>query len=213
MNKQRVALLILAIILLLSLVYSYFRMPKQQQVAKLTHAPGVTATSVRSKGVGEPKVVAGGAKVDAPLALSLLDQPEGQFKGFRRNLFKPIFREDVKIAPLPPPPPAPPQKSILPSKAPVQPPPVSPPVTTPVEAAKQEMGRLRFLGFLRKDAVKTIFLAEGSQIFLVRKGDMISSRYQVTGLTDDAITITVLADKSDLVFPLMENRALSASSR
>lgn len=215
MNKQKKALLILVIVLMGSLIYSYFRMPVQKNVAKLTYAPGAEKTQVAEKaGATAVKSANNPSQENNQLLVSLLDQQNNQFKGFKRNLFKPIFREEVKISPLPPPPPPPPpQKSILPSKLTTVPPATSPVAVSTAETAKQDFGRLRFLGFLRKDARKTIFLAEGSEIFLVRKGDKISGRYQVTGLTDDAITITVLADKSDLVFPLMENRSLSVGNR
>lgn len=215
MNKQKKVLFILVIVLIGSLIYSYFRMPVQKSVAKLTHAPGVEKTPVTEKaGSTAAKSGSNAGQENIQMLVSLLDQQNNQFKGFKRNLFKPIFREEVKISPLPPPPPAPPQKSILPSKVTTVPPVTTMPAAiSAAETAKQDFGRLRFLGFLRKDARKTIFLAEGSEIFLVRKGDKISGRYQVTGLTDDAITITVLADKSDLVFPLMENRSLSVGNR
>jgi hypothetical protein len=212
MNKQKKVLLILVVVLLTSLIYSYFRMPAQKSAAKLTYAPGAAKLQIMDK-AATGKSVNNPVQEKNQLLVALLDQQNTQFKGFKRNLFKPIFREEVKISPLPPPPPAPPQKSILPSKVVTVSPTTTPVTVSSTETAKQDFGRLRFLGFLRKDTRKTIFLAEGAEIFLVRKGDKISGRYQVTGLTDDAITITVLADKSDLVFPLMENRALSVGNR
>jgi len=210
MNKQKLTLAILLGILLLSLGYSFIRMPQQKTAAKLTHTSGTPASpaAIRNQAPGvksEEKAVPGNSQ----LQTALLEQQQAQFKGFRRNIFKPIFREEMKILPLPPPPPAPPQKSIVPVK------PVPPAATTPspADTAKKEMGRLRFLGFLKKDARKTIFLSEGSEIFLVRKGDKIAGRYEVTALTDEAITISVVADKSDLVFPLVESRSLTVGSR
>ena len=214
MNRQKQVLFILVIVLLLSMVYSYYRMPVQKRQPKPANVAGVAPPAANGKVVAAAKPATGVTAESDQLQLALLDKQESKFRGFKRNLFKPIFREEVKIKPLPPPPPAPPQRSILPSSKPAATPPTTtagPP--TAVETAKQEIGRLRFLGFLRKDTRKTIFLAEGSEIFLVRKGDKIAGRYQVTALTDDAITITVLADKSDLVFPLVESRALSAGNR
>jgi hypothetical protein len=215
MSKQKVTLGILFAVLLCSLIYSYFRMPRQQTVAPQSRAQsaGAQRPVVRPPSTAKPMTT--NARIDNnQLQLALLNQQGAQFNGFRRNLFKPIFREEMKIVPLPPPPPAPPQKSTQPAKPVTAAPPVAPPPSmSPSETAKQEMGRLRFLGFLKKDARKTIFLAEGAEIFLVRKGDKIAGRYEVTALTDDAITISVLADKSDLVFPLVESRSLTVGRR
>ena len=215
MNKQRLVLLLALIILVLSLVYSYVRMPRQQTAAKLTYTQGMKAPASSARpSYPSPKQAPPVQPGENQIMLSLLEQPADGFKGVKRNIFKPIFHEEAKIVPLPPPPPAPP-KSILPSKPATAAPPVLPPQApvSPVDTARQEMGRLRFLGFLKKDTRKTIFLAEGAEIFLVRKGDKIAGRYEVTNLTDDAITISVLADKSDLVFPLVENRTLTAATR
>ena len=46
-----------------------------------------------------------------------------------------------------------------------------------------------FLGFLKKDNRKTIFLTNDKEIVLVRKGDRFAKRYEATSITDQALTI------------------------
>lgn len=212
MNRKKLALLILLIMFALSLVYSVVRMPKQkvaptspQGRSGVVSPPGGGRPPMPSaKGGGSAAVQ--GRTADRMLPLDL-DLPP--FRGVRRNIFRPIFREEVKVAPLPPPPPAPPRRAepvqqAQPSKTEAR-----STQTTPRQEAEKTLGKLRFLGFLKNDNRKIIFLAEGSEIFLVKKGDRIAGRYEVTRLTDEAITISVLTDGSDLVFPLVENRTLT----
>jgi hypothetical protein len=70
-----------------------------------------------------------------------------------------------------------------------------------------------FLGFLKKEQRKTIFLAKGKEIFLVRKGDRIAGKYEAVEISDEALTISLLEDGGEIVIPLVENMALSAPRR
>ena len=199
MNRQKLALAILLGIFAVALVFSYYRMPRQKTVARLTYTQGSRAEAKRPGTAQQPD--------DTRLHLDLLDREQPQFAGFRRNIFKPLFHEEVKFPggqsprpmtiPLPPPPPLPPQPAPLPQVA--QP--------TPLQ---QDMARFTFLGFLKKDALKIIFLAKDNDIFLVKKGDKLAGRYEVTSITDEALIIQVQGNGGEIVIPLTENRALSA---
>jgi len=93
----------------------------------------------------------------------------------------------------------------------VAPPPVAsaPQVVEPTPM-QREMATFTFLGFLKKDNRKTIFLSNDKEIFVVKKGDKISGKYDVTALTEEAITITSLESGGEIVIPLVENRPLAA---
>ena len=201
MNRQKLALAILLGVFACSLIVSYFRLPRQQTVARLTYTQGSRAEAKRP--------VAASQLDDTKLHLELLDREQSRFSGFRRNIFKPLFHEEVKIPtglpshppviPLPPPPPPQPAQS---PQAVVEPSPL-----------QQDMARFTFLGFLKKDALKIIFLAKDKDIFLVKKGDKLAGKYDVTNITDEALTIQVQGDGGEIVIPLTENRALSAPRR
>ena len=206
MNRQKLILAILVGLFVLALFYSYIRQPRQQKATALKYTSGSVAVTTRS--VSKKPETARIA--DNKLHLQLLDRVLPPFSGFRRNIFKPIFHEEAKnmqqpsSAPLRPtlpvPPPPPPMSPPLPPPPPqvVEPPPVV-----------RDMARFTFLGFLKKDNRKTIFLSSDKEIFLVKKGDTIAGKYEVANLTEEALTIHPLIDGGEIIIPLVENRALT----
>lgn len=201
MNRQRAILAALVALFVCSLVYSFFRMPKQERVAKLTYQPGMTAQpsrTVQNSGSDEVRV-----------RLDLLDRVQGTLPSGGKNIFQSLFDSGVKksLVPLPPPPP-PPVMVVAPPPVAVQAPSV-PQVIEPTPL-QRDMATFTFLGFLKKENRKTIFLSNGKEIFLVKKGDKISGKYDVTALTDDALTITSVQDGGEIVITLVENRPLAA---
>jgi hypothetical protein len=211
MNKQKLALAILVLILVLSVFYAIFSQPRQERATSLKHTRETVSTK-RVHGPGFSGMST--ARIDdKKLHLELLDRDGARFAGFKRNIFAPIFHEDAKPEPkptgrinlpVPPPPPA------RPAPPPTMPPPVQAPELTPVQ---RDMGRFTFLGFLKKDNKKTIFLSSDKEIFLVKKGDTIAGKYQVSNVTDDALTIHPVGDGGEIVIPLVENKSLAAPKR
>jgi len=197
MNRQKAVLVALGALFLCSLVYSFFRMPKQERVGKLTYQPGMTAPPARvnqSRGSDETRV-----------RLDLLERKPGGLPSGGRNIFHSLFNAGTMkpSVPLPPPPP-PPERKVEPPPLPTLPHVVEP---TPLQ---RDMAKFTFLGFLKKEARKIIFLSTGKEIFLVKKGDKISGKYDVTSLTDEALTITSIQGGGEIVIPLVENRPLAA---
>jgi hypothetical protein len=103
------------------------------------------------------------------------------------------------------PPPIPPV-AVLPPK--VEPPPVAPP-----ETLRSTLARFVFLGFLKKDNRKTIFLSKDKDIILVRKGDKFAGRYEAKSVTDQALTIVATDSGEEIIIPLLENQPLVAAGR
>jgi hypothetical protein len=174
-----------------------------------------SAAAVRILGAG-PQIASDEGRVH----LELLDQGK-RFSGYRRNIFSPIFREELKAPPmraLPPLPPRPTKSLRLPPpprpigvQAPVQPaPPPPPPPPSAEQLADQELSKFTFLGFLRKkNGEKTVFLSKNNEIFLAKKGSKVGPNFVVSDLSDDALTIRSVAEGRELVIPLVENRGLS----
>lgn len=214
MNRKKLALFILLIVFALAVVWSYMSVPRQKTVSKLKYAPGqplppakpVTGSPVTAAGKAAPVSVA--AVDERILRIDLLDQEQQGFKGYRRNIFKPIFLDDVKEMmrraaapkPLPLPPVTPPK---------VEP----PPVVVPVDTHQAALARFVFLGYLKKDSRKTIFLSKDKDIILVRKGDRFAGKYEATSLTDQALTIIAIDSGEEIVIPLLENQPLAATVR
>lgn len=192
MNRKKLFLAFLLALLPLTIFYSYLRMPRQKTVETLRFTQGAPPKKLNEAAM--PRVD------DKKLHLELLDREAQKFSGFRRNIFRPIFHDESKILP----PPVVIVAKPLPPVAMTPPPPVDAP--SPVQ---QDMARFTFLGFMKKDNHKTIFLASGNEIFLVKKGDKIAGKYEAVNITDEALTITVLGAGGEIVIPLLENRPLA----
>jgi hypothetical protein len=201
MNRQRLILFILAILFVVAAVWSYSAVPRYKTVAKLTYAPGQKPKAVH------PSAQTSVRKADDGriLNMAVLEQEQTDFNGYRRNIFKPIFVDEQKLlrlkaAAIKPPqlPPAQSQKAA----------PVQPVVVQPQAAA---LARFTFLGFIKKDEQRTIFLDKDKEIILVKKGDKIAGRYEATSITDQALTLHVTDTGDEIVIPLIENRPLAVS--
>lgn len=215
MNRQRLILFILVILLALALVWSYLKWPRQKAVAVLKYAPGTRVPAEKRR---EPAVALPSLAESRTLRLDLLDREQPAFTGYRRNIFRPVFVDEIKemkqkaaaFKPALPP-------VVTPKAAPVKPvgPPVEPVLLMP-ESPQQELAHFTFLGFISKDGNKTIFLSkEGGRdkdrdIIFVKKGDMFATRYEAIELTEQALTILVTDTGDEIVIPLVENQALKA---
>ena len=91
MNRQKLALFILLIVLVLAVVWSFMSVPRQKTVTTLKYAPGQTQASVKTA-VATPatnaakQTSASAATGDErTLRLDLLEREQSGFKGYRRN--------------------------------------------------------------------------------------------------------------------------------
>ncbi|HEY4743257.1 MAG TPA: hypothetical protein VIH45_01240 [Desulfuromonadaceae bacterium] len=199
MNRKRLILVALLVLLPLALVWSYRTYPRQQVAATLKYAPGSHVQAERRRPPATRTTAP--AKPDNVLRLDLLDREPPVFKGYRRNIFRPAFADELKQMK---------QRTVVVKP----PPPVLPPPPPPVlaaEVARRELARFTFLGFLKKDSRKTIFLTKDKDILLVRSGDVVAGRYEATSITDQALTLLVRDTGEEIVIPLLENRALGAA--
>jgi len=206
MNRQKLILFILLIVLVLAVVWSFMSVPRQKTVRTLKYAPGQKQAAVTTA-AATPAVTAAGD--ERTLRLDLLEREQTGFKGYRRNIFKPIFTDEIRMmkqkALAFKPPPIPPV-AVLPPK--VEPPPIAPP-----ETLRSTLARFVFLGFLKKDNRKTIFLSKDKDIILVRKGDKFAGRYEAKSVTDQALTIVATDSGEEIIIPLLENQPLVAAGR
>jgi len=205
MNRQRLILAVLLGLFAASLFYSYVRMPRQKTVDKLKYQPGMTASRAESK-------PARGNDTER-VRLDLLDRAPGYASTGGKNIFQSLFQDESmkKVpVPLPPPPPPPEKKPAPPPLPPVQ---SQAPVVIEQTPLQRDLATFTFLGFLKKDSRKTIFLTNGKEIFVVKKGDKIANKYDVTSVTDESLTITSMLDSGEIVIPLIENRPLNAPKR
>jgi hypothetical protein len=214
MNRKKLALFILLIVLALAVVWSFLSIPRQKKVATLKYAPGQTqaalrATTAPAANAAKPPATPAAAGDERVLRLDLIDREQPGFKGYRRNIFKPIFTDEIAMmkqkAVAIKPPPLPP--------VPVPPPKIEPPPVAPPETHQSTLARFVFLGYLKKDNRKTIFLSKDKDIILVRKGDKFAGRYEAKSVTDQALTIVASDSGEEIIIPLLENQPLVAAGR
>ena len=195
MNRQRLILFLLVIAFGIAALWSYSAMPRPKTVSTLPYKPGQQAKPAIAPTNKPVHYADDGTRLN----INLLEKEPSGFKGYRRNIFRPIFVDELKVVKrqavaIKPPPP----KVIA---APVQ-----PVITQPVTAP---LARFTFLGFLKKGSVKTIFLAKENDILLVKKGDKVAGRYEVTEISDQALTLAVTDTGGTIVIPLIENSPLT----
>lgn len=196
MNRQRLILFILVIVLAAASFWSYSAMPRPKKVSTLTFKPGQQAKATIAPINKSSRNEDDGTR----LKIGLLDTESAGFTGYRRNIFKPVFSDEMKAFKQMPVAVKPPPKVIA---APVDQVVINP------EAA--QLARFTFLGFLKKGTVKTIFLANGKDILLVKKGDKVAGRYEATEISDQALTLMVTDTGDEIVIPLIENRPLATA--
>jgi hypothetical protein len=199
--KSKRILGFLILVFIASLIYAYLQMPQQERVTTGEQRSQAQKQQQRQKGAttgngGYPR-----------LRNDLLERKSEPYPGVRRNLFSAAFpsgkgKEEVEVLP----------EVILPPVIAVTPPPPPPtPTPTPQEIVRQELGRYKFVGFLKKGEKRTIFLASNGEILLVRKGDYLGRdrRYFVVNITDT--TLELRKDGAgDFSIKLTDQEALSA---
>ncbi|MDR3579325.1 MAG: hypothetical protein P4L44_05115 [Oryzomonas sp.] len=216
MNRQRLILFILLIALAIAVMWSFFAMPRPRVAPSQKNTPGQRSTSAKGGAVSTTPAPAL-PRDTRILKLEQLNRDQDVFKGYRRDLFRPIFVDELKLMqnkaaalkrvkppPLRPPPPPPPPPS--PSN-------IVPALSAAEERAqrnRQELGKFVFKGFLNEDNKKTIFLIKDGAIILVKKGDVFEKRFKAASITDQALTIQDLDSGEEIVIPLMENLSLKA---
>jgi hypothetical protein len=187
------ALALLLALFAAALTYSFMGRPRQRSVEKLKYTPGMRIDAYRSVNRTQD---------DKKLRLELLDREMPRFSGFKRNIFRPVFSNEMKLSSIP----LKPLKPVLP----VAPPPPPPPVEkTPAQIAMEEVGQFAFLGYLQKDNRRTVFLTKNNEIVLVKKGDRIVGKYEVADISENMLRITLAPGGEQVDIPLQQNRPLA----
>lgn len=204
MNRQRLILFILVIILLIAVVWSYIATPRLKTVSSLSEK-SIKKNATVAQQPNEKKVSS--ADDGTKLNIDIFEQKTVEFKGYRRNIFKPVLVDVTKMV-----------KAKKVDKKVIKPTKIVPPASvasqvpsTLIQPETAPLARFTFLGFLKKGSVKTIFLKNEKDIILVKKGDTIINRYEATEISDKALTLTVSDTGDEIIIPLIENKQLIAA--
>jgi hypothetical protein len=168
MNRQRILLTILVGALIASLAYAFLAMPRQESAPPRAAVPPVKGGAA---GKGKPAV---------RLHLELLASEPEPFPATSRDIFR--FRKA-----LPPPDAAPVTVAMV--KV-VEPPPPPPP--TAEELLRQALAGYKVLGFLDKGGVRSVFLANGPEVVVVRPGQAfgVGNRFVATEISATELVVS-----------------------
>ena len=156
MNRKRLVLAALLGLLVLSIAYAFWAMPRQEQAPPRVAAP---RPAVKANPPGKASQPAANR-----LHLGLLAQSPQPFPGSGRDLFR--FHGDWNSAPL---------VDVAPLVEEAPPPPPSPP-PTPEELLRKDLSSYKVLGFLDKRGTRSLFLTDGNNITVIKAGERFGAR-------------------------------------
>lgn len=181
MNSKKQLLIILLVVLGASISYRLYK-PSEPE-------PG-TKISTRSAPSGEQRA---GNILEYEVRKHLLAAAKEESPGDVINIFSPLHRasKGTKHAGKGPAKTDAPKAVTLPPVA-VAPPP--PPPKTPeqlaAEASAQELGRFRFLGFLKKADGRSLFIGRGDELMVVREGETVKGLYNIKQIGNDYFVLS-----------------------
>ncbi|RQW89638.1 MAG: hypothetical protein EHM79_03010 [Geobacter sp.] len=202
MNRQRLVLLILVLLLIASSLWGIFSYPRQKTVAKLTYSPGSRAVSARKSLKAESP---GAKQIDKRiLRIDLLEQ-RPVFAEYQRDIFRPLFVDRETLLERQAAAAAAAEAARLARRIPPQQPVKPLPVPTGIQ---NELSSFKLHGFLKKGGKKIVFLAKGQEITPVKEGTTFAGRYSATSVTDQVLILKVAGTGEEVIIPLIENEPL-----
>lgn len=179
MSRQIKLLLFIGLILAGSLYFSYWWYPHQEIVSEET---GLLQFQPRVGMSAQPQAELVG------LSLDFGKQNIGPFKSPQKDIFGPLYVEKkIKKARKPKPKPVVKQK----------PKPVVKPIIVIAPTVQKPAAIFNLLGYLDKSGVRTVFLSQKDQVYLVKEGDVFAQEYRVVELTSDLLLIKSETDQRE----------------
>ena len=170
MKRQKQILFVLVIVLVIALLYSWWSTPRQEtivadNVSGKTESSDSMAANIRTA-VDLQKV-----------NLELLKSSRKSYRGYKRDVFNYYVPKPVKVEP----------KPVKVESKPVEKP--QQPVVS--QQVRKQLSRFTFLGFLEKDATRTVFLSKTDELFLVKQGDYFGeeNQFEVVEINDEKMAI------------------------
>jgi len=189
MNRKRLVLAALLGLLVLSIAYAFWAMPRQEQAPPRAATPRPAAKAKPPGKMSQPAAKATPpGKASQPAAnrlhLGLLAQTPQPFPGSGRDIFR--FHGVGASAPA---------VDVAPPVEEAPPPPPSPP-PTPEELLRQALSSYKVLGFLEKGGVRSLFVTDGKDVLVIKSGERFGSRGNFIA-SEITATELVVAQKSD----------------
>jgi hypothetical protein len=177
MNRQKVILALLVVVLIVSVIVAWLRMPRQKSVQQLKFKRGASVSNAADDRQHAKAV---------ELRVELLGQRQ-QAVNVGKNLFNPTGGGQAGTA----------ARAVPTPRVATAPP---PPPPTPEEIARKQLAAFRYLGSYSKKNSKVVFLASGEEILTVRVGDMLIPGYLVTAIEDERLLLQSPDGRQQLVY-------------
>ena len=196
MNRKRMILAGLLVVLAICLVYAYLATPRLEKASFGSEVGLVSA-------VPEKTLSQGSKKDSARIDFSFLNSPPEETPRAQRDIFSFVQRPVVQRKPAP--------VVIVPTEPVVNVAVVPEPVD--FEAIQKSLSRFTFLGFLDKAGEKTVFLSSAGKLFLVKSGESFGqhSEFTVTDITDKTLKVKQPNTENLIEIPLIEKQKLAAA--
>lgn len=168
-QQQKIVLAVLVAVLLLAIIYR-FVIDEKPKTAPLTYARGAVAVAPIRRGLSSP------AASSDPLVVFFSRRHE-PFPGVNRDLFRmenpAPKRKPAPVASVAPPLPTVPEKT---------------PEELAAEAARADLSKFRFLGYLT-DGDRSLFLSKEGETFIVKSGDRVLKNYTIKDAGKDYVLL------------------------
>ena len=194
-EQEKKTLAVLAAVLALLIIYRVAT-SERPKTAPLVYPRGSVARSLVREGLTAASPGADPLKV-------ILAKRQEKFPGVSRDIFRmenpaPKPKPATVTAPPPPPPPPPPTPEQIAAEK----------VRLAAEAARADLSRFRFLGYLTsKDNM--LFLSKDGETFIVRSGDRLQASYQVKEAGKDYVILLDTATRVEVRVELSGGEAQS----
>ncbi len=197
MNRKRIVLAGLLVILALCLVYAYLAMPRLEKAPPRTAATREKPLTATASGrtADTSSRIAFGEPASEPL----------EFSGAERDIFRFKQRRQVQSAaklPVVTPPPDATATPEVPSTD-----------TVPFATVQAELSRFTFLGFLEKAGERSVFLTSGGTLFIAKPAETfgVESEFTVAAIDGNILKVKRAGNDSLVEIPLIERQHLAAS--
>jgi hypothetical protein len=175
-DKRKLILAVFVCLFAMSLVYRLTHIYKQPKATTLTYTKEKAVT-------GDKKAVQKDVTTSAQAPMIKLDMflnPPAHSRDVKKNIFSgqaaPVEHEKVSL------------ETVTETK---------PVGVSPAENAedqiKDDLSAFRSFGYAERGGQKTLFIEKGKQIMLIRKGDRIEGKYIVKDITQNELTLLVIA--------------------
>ncbi|RLB38306.1 MAG: hypothetical protein DRH12_13115 [Deltaproteobacteria bacterium] len=176
MDRKKIILFVLLILLIVSVGYRIRHPFEQRRVSRLKYTnKGVAASSREQPNLKGKKPGARGEESSLTY-MKLCFNPAKHSRAVIRDLF---FEKKAEVKK------APQKQPVAQEQRPKQ----VRPAQDPVQKVMEELSQFRVFGSFESNGDTVLFLERGRDILVVRKGDWIDGKFQLKDISDDSITL------------------------